>query len=303
DTATPPAALSAPLPDQTPAAPHPGPEDIIPHPPTASDAAHTFGSNLQHFWQGWNASTDGQGILLGLALVCGVALFVWILITHLRDPNLGPRERVGFFGFWLASLSGVWFLANSVSPFFILFLLALALPVAKGMLVEKRAERLHRAQAAAAQPTHRTSFLSTTHLHATLHHDTQRMTGKVLEGQLKGFGLHELDKDDLKNLYAELGGCDPRGQELFVLWLNRHGPPHWPLDFGVQKHPESEPPPAPKSPMTRDEALKVLGLEDGCTPEQIMSAYKHLMARNHPDRGGSTYLAQLLNEARDLLQR
>lgn len=53
--------------------------------------------------------------------------------------------------------------------------------------------------------------------------------------------------------------------------------------------------------MDRAEALAMLGLEEGATPEQIREAYKRLMGMLHPDRGGTTYLAQKLNEARDLL--
>lgn len=53
--------------------------------------------------------------------------------------------------------------------------------------------------------------------------------------------------------------------------------------------------------MDRAEALAVLGLEDGASEEQIREAYKRLMTMIHPDKGGTTYLAQKLNQARDLL--
>lgn len=56
--------------------------------------------------------------------------------------------------------------------------------------------------------------------------------------------------------------------------------------------------------MTRSEALAVLGLEPNPSRQQIIDAHRHLMARVHPDKGGSTHLAQQLNEAkRVLLQR
>jgi hypothetical protein len=53
--------------------------------------------------------------------------------------------------------------------------------------------------------------------------------------------------------------------------------------------------------MDKAEALAVLGLEDGASEEQIREAYKRLMTMLHPDKGGTTYLAQKLNQARDLL--
>jgi DnaJ-class molecular chaperone len=39
------------------------------------------------------------------------------------------------------------------------------------------------------------------------------------------------------------------------------------------------------------------------TREQIRSAYKLLIKKNHPDRGGSKEYAQQLNAAKDVLLR
>jgi hypothetical protein len=55
------------------------------------------------------------------------------------------------------------------------------------------------------------------------------------------------------------------------------------------------------SRMSRAMALKVLGLETGATPDEITAAHKRLILQNHPDRGGTTYLAAQINEARDVL--
>ncbi|ASI48016.1 molecular chaperone DnaJ [Anaplasma ovis str. Haibei] len=53
--------------------------------------------------------------------------------------------------------------------------------------------------------------------------------------------------------------------------------------------------------LSKYEALEILGLSAGATPEQITSAYHRLMKFAHPDKGGSAYFAQKLNQARDTL--
>ena len=59
--------------------------------------------------------------------------------------------------------------------------------------------------------------------------------------------------------------------------------------------------PGKRAAMSRLEALKVLGLEEGATEEQIRAAHKRLMLQIHPDKGGTSYLAAKINEAKDVL--
>lgn len=52
------------------------------------------------------------------------------------------------------------------------------------------------------------------------------------------------------------------------------------------------------SAMSRAQALEVLGLEGNPGRDEILAAHRRLIQRLHPDRGGSKFLAQQLNEAK-----
>jgi len=56
-----------------------------------------------------------------------------------------------------------------------------------------------------------------------------------------------------------------------------------------------------RSTMTTKEALAILGLDASASRDDILHAHKTLMKKNHPDQGGSVYLAQKINEAKDVL--
>jgi hypothetical protein len=83
----------------------------------------------------------------------------------------------------------------------------------------------------------------------------------------------------------------------------------WSLMTGIRLWPagrldrETPPPPRerPTSTMSRAEALKVLGLGEGASEADIRAAHRKLIMSNHPDKGGSDYLASKVNEAKDVL--
>ncbi|MGH7125103.1 MAG: DnaJ domain-containing protein, partial [Stellaceae bacterium] len=59
--------------------------------------------------------------------------------------------------------------------------------------------------------------------------------------------------------------------------------------------------PAGAPAMTPDEALAILGLKAGASPDEIKTAHHRLMMKIHPDQGGSDALAAQVNRAKDVL--
>jgi len=54
--------------------------------------------------------------------------------------------------------------------------------------------------------------------------------------------------------------------------------------------------------MTRREAALILGIREFSPMEEIKAAHRRVMIANHPDRGGSPYLALKINEANAFLR-
>jgi len=62
-------------------------------------------------------------------------------------------------------------------------------------------------------------------------------------------------------------------------------------------------PPGRRGTMSRAEALNVLGLQEGASEDDIRAAHRRLIVQIHPDKGGTSYLAAKINEAKDVLLR
>ncbi|KAI9229983.1 MAG: hypothetical protein DHS80DRAFT_21888 [Piptocephalis tieghemiana] len=56
--------------------------------------------------------------------------------------------------------------------------------------------------------------------------------------------------------------------------------------------------------MNKREASLILGLrESGLTQKKLKEAHRRVMLANHPDRGGSPFIATKINEAKELLEK
>lgn len=70
--------------------------------------------------------------------------------------------------------------------------------------------------------------------------------------------------------------------------------------FGQQA--QRQPPPShSSSQMTDEEARAILNVKPTASKKEIKQAHHALIIKNHPDHGGSSYLATKINQARDTL--
>lgn len=55
--------------------------------------------------------------------------------------------------------------------------------------------------------------------------------------------------------------------------------------------------------MTAKEACLILNISQTASMQKIEQAHRKLMIANHPDRGGSDYIAIKVNEAKEMLAK
>ncbi len=139
-----------------------------------------------------------------------------------------------------------------------------------------------------------TSDVETRYLRMSLDHDSGVMNGEVLEGRFKGQQLSDMSVDDLLELLNECQAQEAQSAAILETYLDRTHGDQWRQESGNKRSPAS-------SAMTPEEAYEVLGLAAGAREKEVVEAHRRLMQKLHPDRGGSTYLAAKLNQAKDTL--
>ena len=88
----------------------------------------------------------------------------------------------------------------------------------------------------------------------------------------------------------------------WIPWLSNAYRAH--SQFKAHQRRDDQGPSGPRSSgLSRAEALEILGLSGNPTHTEVVAAHRRLMQKLYPDRGGSTYLAQQLNSAKDTLLR
>jgi hypothetical protein len=141
------------------------------------------------------------------------------------------------------------------------------------------------------------SSVETDLLAMRLDHISGEVDGRVRLGPAAGRELSALGLTALLELLEEAHRDDPPSVPLLEAYLDRRFP-DW-----HSKRADAPPPPSGAAGMDERTALEILGLAPGAEEVEIKAAHRQLMARLHPDHGGSAYLAAQLNQARDYLLR
>ena len=230
-----------------------------------------------------------------LWLMLGGLALVLLLLTANRLATVDPRvlaQGVRWGGIAALAAASLFLLRSGRLAFF--FLPAL-----------QRLFRQMFANGAQARPATRTgprvneSIVETRTVRMRLDHATDTLDGDVLAGRFSGRRLGELAVPDVLFLLDECRTADVESVALLEAYLDRREP-DWrdaARDGGAATAPRNT------SVMSREDALDVLGLEEGATPDDIRAAHHRLMKRLHPDQGGTTFLATQVNQAKDVLLR
>lgn len=146
----------------------------------------------------------------------------------------------------------------------------------------------------------RTSTVSTTYLDMALNHESGALDGEILAGRFEGRRLSELDLDELVALLGE-ASADEQSRRILEAYLDRRYGPDWRTHQSGGGGGGSGGGSRSDGRMSVEEAREILGVAPEATNEEIEAAYRAAIKRNHPDAGGSTWLAAKINEARKLL--
>ncbi len=228
-------------------------------------------------------------VLLALVLLAAIAFGVaWFLranpstLARLLRPILVVLGAIGVGGLLIF---GVRFLPSVLPELFGLVGFVVAALIARAM--RHRPSGGFSSPGAGQRTEVRTAFLE-----AWIDHGTGDVSGTVLGGRFVGRTLDGLADGELLDLHAECAG-DPDSLKVLESYLDRR--------LGTDWRRARRPPPGPRTDMSREEALAVLGLAEGASDEEIRAAHRRLIQRMHPDVGGSADLAARINRAKDVL--
>jgi len=234
-------------------------------------------------------------------LLIGFVLLLALYTLAQAYVRAEPRQILGVLR-WVAAVVlaafAVWLVASGR------FAQALMTAFALAPLLARWRSLLNTWRNATGPRPGQTSDVETPWLRMSLDHDTGTMDGSVLQGAWKGRRLAELDLSALLDVLAECRANDPDGAQLLEAYLDRIHP-DWRTDWRTTRAADDRDDAARAGAsaggMTRAEAAEILGVPPDAPPEVIREAHRRLMLKLHPDKGGSSYLAAKINQAKEVL--
>ncbi len=239
-----------------------------------------------------------------LIILIAIALTAWLLVRwFVRTPPkqvITASKRAGLvlvllvlaFLALTGRLNWIFVVGAAALPFLRRgFMFLRFLPMLRGLFGGATGQT----STAFGQQGHPFSTLETRFLRVSLDTATGNLDGEVLDGAFEGQFLSKMAMDELLHLLQECN-ADPRSAALLAAYLDRH-------HSGWREQTNNGGPHEPSSEhgMSAAEAYDILGVEAKASKEEITQAHRRLIHKLHPDRGGSTYLATKINQAKDCL--
>ncbi len=228
-------------------------------------------------------------LVLGAAVAIGLAL----ILRGTRGATAGQVMRWLWQAIAVVSLVvGVYFLATGRPAYTIVPALGVAVGLL-GWLID----------AALSPRKPNTSRVNTRFLKLTLDHKSGQVTGDIVDGPFAGRRIQSLRVDELVDLFVYYLREDEPSARLIEAYLDRTSPT-WRARYGPDGAPRQDAYTAtarPGGPMSKSEALRLLGLTLGATAEEVRAAHRRKLQEHHPDRGGDPEMAARINQARDVL--
>lgn len=230
-------------------------------------------------------------VLLALLVLAAIALVVaWLL--RAKPSSMARALRVIMMVLGGIGVGGMLIFGLRFLPGLLPELMGLAGVVITALIA--RAVRNRSSGGFSSPGTGQRTEVGTAFLKAWIDHGSGDVGGTVLAGRFAGRTLDELADAELVDLRAE---CAADADSLRVLeaYLDRRLGADW------RNAQQAPPPRGPRTDMTREEALAVLGLAEGASVDDIRAAHRRLIQRMHPDVGGTADLAARINRAKDVL--
>ena len=228
-----------------------------------------------------------------LFIFFGIAALVLVLLFFFLNSSPARIRRIFTWALGFILLGILVFFLYRTNGSFLWTLLFVLLPLfmrIKGILSQIR----NFTKTARGPSEGQSSSVQTEFLEMTLEHDSGKMTGIIKKGRFSGNRLEKLNLDELVQLLEEARD-DPKTTQLLENFLEINHGTEWKTRESSSNNTGNS------LDMDIDQALEILGLAPNPTKSQIIDAHRKLILANHPDRGGSTFLATQINKAKEVL--